>query len=115
MGSAATTLALVSTVSAAWGWGFCPMWWQRPAPVGNFNKLGYTGNWYEIQRDKEVGYLQGKRCVTATYTYVEGGAMWWPFTSYELIVENRSMDEDGVVKDPKLFGTLNRSWARCDD
>ena len=108
----ASVASFSSSVQAAWDWGWCPWWWNKPVPVKNFDKNAYLGNWYELFRDKEVWYEQNVECVTATYTL--NSANKWYTWFYDIEVRNRNM-RNGAVRDPTFLSSgIPVSYARCD-
>merc|ERR1712086_73997 len=96
-------------VNANWGFGWCDPF--GPKTISNMDVERYSGNWYNIQKDKDFlgGITAG--CGTASYTYLKDE--WWNF--WPLEIRNRNWDKD---TDTLLTGEIGSTGipqgvARC--
>ena len=56
--------ALIASAQASWSWGGCP----AAAPQATFDLERYTGMWYSLIRDKDMGFTNGSSCNSGEYT-----------------------------------------------
>lgn len=53
--------------SGSWGFGWCPSWPGPSTNIENFDNAAFSGDWYEIYRDKDFLFEPYDECVTTTY------------------------------------------------
>merc|ERR1712147_585337 len=53
--------------SGSWGFGWCPSWPGPYSNIENFDEVAFSGDWYEIYRDKDFLFEPYDECATTTY------------------------------------------------